>query len=163
MARHRRIVTVVRAGRSGVLGDASEPTPFRWGEIAWPLNPDDPERTALSPGEVSWRFYTLTDDAELGAYVAERYGDVAGRAAGMHATATIDLVHVLEGRVALVLDDDTVELVPGDLVVQQAAAHAWRLVQSPVRLSVVMIGVAPGSSVAPAPGVLPHPTSPRKF
>jgi quercetin dioxygenase-like cupin family protein len=145
MADHRRIVTGLRAGRSAILHDAPAPARFRWGEIAWPLEPGDPDRTALAPGEVSWRLYTLTGDAELGAYVAARYG----RAAGMHETPTVDLVHVLEGRVALVLDEDTVELGPGDLVVQQATAHAWRILEDPVRLSVVMIGVP--SCPRPAP------------
>jgi uncharacterized cupin superfamily protein len=144
MALHRRIVTVADAGRSAILRDAAPPAPFRWGEVAWPLAPDDPDRTALAPGEVSWRFYTLSGEAELGAYVAERYG----RAAGMHQTPTVDLVHVLEGRVALVLDEATVELGRGDLVVQQATAHAWRILEGPVRLSVVMIGVPSSAHLA---------------
>ncbi len=97
----------------------------------------------LSPGEVSWRVYTLPSGEQLDAYIAERYGDRAEQRAGFHATPTIDFVQVLEGRVALVLDEATIELGPGDLVVQQATAHAWRTLEGPVRLSVLMLGVEP--------------------
>jgi mannose-6-phosphate isomerase-like protein (cupin superfamily) len=139
----KRIVTVVRDGRSTVLSGGTEMTPFRWGSIVWPLRPDDPARTSLSPGEISWRQYTLPSDDELDAYVEEHYRDRPDARAGVHATPTIDFVQVLEGRVALVLDDQTVELGPGDLVVQQATAHAWRVLEGPVRLSVLMLGIEP--------------------
>ncbi len=123
-----------------MLEACGPPTAFRWGAVLWPPQPDQPNRTALAPGEISWRLYTLTDDAALDRYVAERYGDTDRRTAGMHRTPTIDLVLVLEGRLELVLDEGTVELGPGDTVVQQAAAHAWRVLEPPVRMSVVMIG-----------------------
>jgi mannose-6-phosphate isomerase-like protein (cupin superfamily) len=45
---------------------------------------------------------------------------------GMH-TVTIDFEYVLSGRVVLELDDGaTVELGPGDTVVQNGTRHAWR-------------------------------------
>jgi mannose-6-phosphate isomerase-like protein (cupin superfamily) len=137
----KRIVTVVREGRSTVLSSATEMTPFRWGSIVWPLRTDDPDRTTLAPGEISWRQYTLPCNDELDAYVAEHYRDRPDDRAGVHATPTIDFVQVLEGRVALELDEQTVELGPGDLVVQQATAHAWRVLEGPVRLSVLMVGI----------------------
>jgi quercetin dioxygenase-like cupin family protein len=137
----KRVVTVVSDGRSVVLRSDAEATPFRWGSVVWPLHPEDPDRTSLRPGEVSWRMYTLPSDQELDAYIAERYHAEGGGRAGMHATPTIDYIQVLEGRVSLVLDEDTVELEPGDLVVQQGTAHAWRVREGPVRLSVLMIGV----------------------
>jgi quercetin dioxygenase-like cupin family protein len=136
----KRIVTVVSNGRSAVLRGGPEPTPFRWGRVVWPLEPEDPDNTRLAPGEVSWRQYTLPADEELDAYIAKTYGEGRDRT-GMHSTPTIDFVQVLEGRVALVLDEETVELGPGDFVVQQATAHAWRVLQGPVRLSTLMIGV----------------------
>jgi mannose-6-phosphate isomerase-like protein (cupin superfamily) len=139
----QRIVTVNRDGRSAVLETGDGLTPFRWGSVVWPLRPEDPNRTALAPGEVSWRLYTLPSSEELDAYVAERYGEHGDARAGMHTTQTIDFVQVLEGRVALVLDEGTVELGPGDCVVQQATPHAWRVLQAPVRLNTLMIGVEP--------------------
>jgi mannose-6-phosphate isomerase-like protein (cupin superfamily) len=137
----KRIVTSIgEDGRSRVLRSAGDPVPFTWGEVAWPARPDDPNRTALAPGEVSWRLYTLPSSEELDAYVAKAYGHAGDGRAGMHTTPTIDFVYVLEGRVALVLDEETVELGPGDCVVQQATAHAWRVLEGPVRLSTLMIG-----------------------
>jgi hypothetical protein len=44
---------------------------------------------------------------------------------GMHRTATIDYVMLLEGRVTLLLDEGEVELEPFDVVVQRATNHAW--------------------------------------
>ena len=139
----KRIVTVDRGGRSAVLETGDGPTPFQWGSVLWPLAPDDPDRTTLAPGEVSWRLYTLPSNQELDAYIAERYGGHGEARTGMHATPTIDFVQVLEGCVALVLDEQTVELGPGDCVVQQGTPHAWRVLQAPVRLNTLMIGVQP--------------------
>jgi quercetin dioxygenase-like cupin family protein len=140
----RRIVTVNdHEGRSAVLRSETDGTPFRWGSIVWPLAPPQPDSTQLAPGELSWRQYTLPSDEELDAYVTETYGADGQRGTGMHTTPTIDFVQVLEGRVALVLDHETIELGPGDCVVQQSTAHAWRVVEAPVRLSTLMIGVSP--------------------
>lgn len=142
----RRVVTFNDgSGRSSVLATGSDGTPFRWGSVVWPLSPAGAGSTALSPGEVRWAQYTLPTDEELDAYVAQTYG--AGHHAGMHTTSTIDFVQVLEGRVALVLDTETVELGAGDVVVQQATAHAWRVLEPPVRLSTLMIGLRPADKL----------------
>jgi mannose-6-phosphate isomerase-like protein (cupin superfamily) len=46
---------------------------------------------------------------------------------GMHTTATVDFEYVVSGRCVLELDDGaTVELGPGDTVVQNGTRHAWR-------------------------------------
>jgi hypothetical protein len=45
----------------------------------------------------------------------------------MHVTATIDYALLLDGELWLELDDsETVHLVAGDIVVQQATRHGWR-------------------------------------
>ncbi|HLM29683.1 MAG TPA: cupin domain-containing protein, partial [Acidimicrobiales bacterium] len=61
---------------------------------------------------------------------------------GMHTTITIDFEYVLSGRVVLELDDGaTVELGPGDTVVQNGTRHAWRNpFDEPATLVVVLIG-----------------------
>lgn len=61
---------------------------------------------------------------------------------GMHRTPTVDYVTVVKGKVVLELDDGkTVELHPGDTVVQQGARHAWRNPGSePATISVVLLG-----------------------
>lgn len=46
---------------------------------------------------------------------------------GMHTTATVDYEYIVSGRVVLELDDGaTLELGPGDTVVQNGTRHAWR-------------------------------------
>ena len=61
--------------------------------------------------------------------------------AGLHRTATVDLVVVLAGRVRLELDDGTVELAPGDTLVQDGTRHAWRNPHAePCVLAIVLIG-----------------------
>lgn len=62
---------------------------------------------------------------------------------GLHGTATLDLVTVVAGRVDLRLPDGRTErLVPGDVVVQGGAVHAWRNPgPDPLVLNVVMLGI----------------------
>ncbi len=48
-----------------------------------------------------------------------------GRPAGFHRTQTIDYGVLIEGELHLRLDDDTVVMRPGDVVIQRGTAHAW--------------------------------------
>jgi mannose-6-phosphate isomerase-like protein (cupin superfamily) len=50
---------------------------------------------------------------------------VAGRHPLMHRTESIDYGVVIEGKLVLLLDDEEVELNPGDVVVQRGTIHAW--------------------------------------
>jgi mannose-6-phosphate isomerase-like protein (cupin superfamily) len=43
----------------------------------------------------------------------------------MHRTRTLDYAVVLSGEIEMMLDNSTVHLKPGDVVVQQATNHAW--------------------------------------
>ena len=43
----------------------------------------------------------------------------------MHRTRSVDYAIVLSGEIELMLDDTTVTLRPGDVIVQQATNHAW--------------------------------------
>lgn len=63
-------------------------------------------------------------------------------APGMHTTNTVDFEYVVSGRVILELDDGaTVELGPGDTVVQNGTRHAWRNPFSePCRMIVFTVG-----------------------
>lgn len=59
---------------------------------------------------------------------------------GWHTTRTIDYGIILSGRVELGLDEGWTELEPGDVVVQRATRHAWRLVgDEPCRIAWVLI------------------------
>lgn len=61
---------------------------------------------------------------------------------GMHTTATVDVEYVISGRCVLELDDGaTVELGPGDTVVQNGTRHAWRNpFAEPCVMFVVLVG-----------------------
>jgi mannose-6-phosphate isomerase-like protein (cupin superfamily) len=61
---------------------------------------------------------------------------------GMHTTATIDYEYIVSGRVVLELDDGaTVELGPGDTVIQNGTRHAWRNpFDEPCVVVVVLVG-----------------------
>ena len=73
---------------------------------------------------------------------------------GFHRTETIDFVMILEGDLTLELDDGSVDLHPGDCVVQQGTRHAWRnRSDRPVRMAAVMVsphGVPPIEPVRPS-------------
>ena len=47
------------------------------------------------------------------------------RAMGMHRTESVDYALVLEGEIALLLDDTETHLKAGDMVVMQGTYHAW--------------------------------------
>jgi mannose-6-phosphate isomerase-like protein (cupin superfamily) len=87
------------------------------------------------PGGSCLRIFTFLPDTgeaydpETLAAAAARFdtGDaMEADAPGMHTTATIDYGVVLSGRITLELDAGTVDLGPGDVVVQRATRHAWR-------------------------------------
>ena len=59
---------------------------------------------------------------------------------GMHRTATLDFIVVVEGRVRLILDQDERVLGPGDVVVQRGTNHAWACVgEVPALLCAILI------------------------
>jgi mannose-6-phosphate isomerase-like protein (cupin superfamily) len=61
---------------------------------------------------------------------------------GMHTTATVDYEFVVSGRAVLELDDgSTVEVGPGDAVIQNGTRHAWRNpYDEPCQMVVVLVG-----------------------
>lgn len=88
-------------------------------------------------------------DLDLAAAFAEMEAALPGMAAhmepdnpGMHTTDTVDYEYVVSGRVILELDDGaTVELGPGDTVIQNGTRHAWRNpYEEPCQMVVVLVG-----------------------
>jgi mannose-6-phosphate isomerase-like protein (cupin superfamily) len=75
------------------------------------------------------------DDAKLAAMDPKLMMNIAGSDApgrGVpvtnpleHRTRTVDYAIVMSGEIDMMLDDKTVHLKPGDVVVQQATNHAW--------------------------------------
>ncbi len=99
----------------------------RIGTLYPPGRPDTPAESAIVNDIGRW---SAGDAMESG-----NSGDE-----GWHTTDTIDYGIVLSGRVELGLDHGWVELGPGDVVVQRATRHAWKLLgDEPCRIAWVLI------------------------
>jgi len=62
----------------------------------------------------------------------------------MHRTETIDYVIVISGEVEMDLDDSTVKLVAGDVMVQRGTNHAWvNRSGKPARVAFVLVDAVP--------------------
>lgn len=63
---------------------------------------------------------------------------------GMHATPTVDYVIMMEGSIALTLEDGGETIINrGDVVVQCGALHGWRNVtDTPATMAIVLVGAA---------------------
>jgi len=132
-----------------------------WGGDSAPTFPDAGEplpHHEYFPPVGGFRFGTFTvagrgarlrEDLDLAAAVADLDAQLPGLsgymepdAPGMHTTPTVDFEYVVSGRVVLELDDGvTVELGPGDTVVQNGTRHAWRNpYDEPCTLVVFIVG-----------------------
>jgi len=132
-----------------------------WGGDAVSVFPDDgalPANPQYFPAVGGFRFSMFTvppsSDAppdgttpeEIGAELEEKLPGLAAHmepdAPGMHTTDTIDFEYVISGRAVLELDDGvSVELGPGDTVVQNGTRHAWRNpFDEPCRMVVFLVG-----------------------
>ena len=138
-----------------------------WGIDELPHFPDSGARqplTSISPGVGAVRFVQIivppSGDQPLtvapGQQRRESMRTVPGAAPGVHFTASVDFLVVIEGEVWLELPDGVeVHLRPGDSVVQNGTAHAWRNHGThTARVGVVAIGTphdgaAARSAVAP--------------
>lgn len=88
---------------------------------------DPPSEEAIAADLERWDMADAMEEGESGEQ-------------GWHTTQTIDYGIILSGRVELGLDDGWVELRPGDVVVQRATRHAWRLVgDEPCRIAWILI------------------------
>ena len=128
---YRRVVTGVGAdGRSTVLIDGPVPPEGTWvaegqqGAQPWLVeripvdlgNPRDPiAGHALAelppPGGAFFRIFTWQP----------------GVGWPMHRTPTVDFLVVVSGRLELILETGSVNLGPGDCLVQRGTQHAWRV------------------------------------
>jgi len=67
-----------------------------------------------------------------------------GIASEMHRTETIDYIAVLDGEIDMDMDDSTVKLRAGDIMVQRGTHHAWvNRGAAPARLAIVLIDAKP--------------------
>lgn len=148
----RRLVTGCdAAGRSRVISDG--PAPRATAIELWQTHPAQPlgsdpgaAEPALNPppGATQWRIIDIPPYAVLQEYL--RRGIAHHDERGFHCTDTIDYIYILEGSIALVLDEGEVMLHPGDCVVQRRTNHLWRNDgAAPVRILAMMTGVVPQS------------------
>lgn len=70
----------------------------------------------------------------------------------MHRTDTLDYVIALEGEIEMLLDDSSVTLHAGDILVQQGTIHAWaNRTERHARLAIVLVDAVPlGDGFPPA-------------
>jgi hypothetical protein len=66
-----------------------------------------------SPGSFKWMYYLRPPASEAASHL------------GMHVTRTIDFNFVVSGHQQCILDEDTVELEQGDVIIIKAANHRW--------------------------------------
>jgi len=62
----------------------------------------------------------------------------------MHRTETLDYAIVLSGELDMDMDDSTVKLKAGDIVIQRGAHHSWvNRSNAPARIAFIMIDANP--------------------
>jgi quercetin dioxygenase-like cupin family protein len=67
-----------------------------------------------------------------------------GNTPAMHRTESIDYVIVLAGEVEMDMDDSTVKLKAGDILIQRGTNHAWaNRSNAPAKIAVVLIDAKP--------------------
>jgi hypothetical protein len=146
----KRVVTGVNAqGRSYVV--SSDPLPDTGYQQIWEVDPKllgrwiaavDPKTAAhtIEPPPGSSRWVLATIPPESAGRDAPRGAPVPGLDEhGFHTTRTVDYDLILQGPLVLLLDEGSVALETGDLVVQQATRHAWRAPgPNPARLLAVL-------------------------
>lgn len=105
-------ITKVKRGKSGFLthlwNTKATPADIRTG-TAIDDPGDEPHITAPPPG--GSRFVIIDYPP--------------GNGGTMHRTETLDYVIVLEGEIDMVMDDSTVHLGTGDVLIQRGTNHAW--------------------------------------
>jgi mannose-6-phosphate isomerase-like protein (cupin superfamily) len=177
----RRVVTEVDAkGRSMWSSDGRPPSMVAapdgtgvadvWALDAAPATPADGSDSLGEgfpleppPGGLTWRIIRLPAPDPRAPreqqFLAVPGREPTGGKRGMHATDTLDLMTVLDGRIELEVEDGSVRLGPGDTVVQRGTEHRWRVLDgAPCTYSVVMLRPDPGAAPWPAADLAPRPT-----
>jgi quercetin dioxygenase-like cupin family protein len=136
------VAGVGQDGRAVVLSDG--PPAFckdtQGVEIADLWRFEGPPRVMTDGGDASldeWKLWT----PDVGGF-AWRVVRFTSANPELHATPTIDLVTILDGRIDLILEDEPVRLEVGDSAVIQGCLHGWRLIEEePCTMLAVMVRV----------------------
>jgi quercetin dioxygenase-like cupin family protein len=145
----RRVVTghdandVAKVMLDGPAGHARRPNAGMWTRMLWCT---DATPADIAAGETFEDMGTRTlgiapplNGSRLSVLDFE-----PGNAPFMHRTETIDYVIVLEGELDMDMDDSTVKLKAGDVVVQRGTNHSWvNRGTRPARAAFVLIDAKP--------------------
>jgi mannose-6-phosphate isomerase-like protein (cupin superfamily) len=81
------------------------------------------------------------DSGSADSRIADAAAHLEADRPGMHRTKTMDFIILMEGRCTVELDDETVTLNPGDVLIQSGTIHAWfNPFDEPCRFMAVMVG-----------------------
>ncbi|QIB65063.1 cupin domain-containing protein [Kineobactrum salinum] len=135
-----------------------------WGadkEMVYPDSGDEPQYAGFYPNRGGFRCLECSippdtvaetalvndagaDETALGELETKMPGlatVMSGEDPGMHRTATVDMVLIVDGQCILRLDEEEVALGVGDLVIQSGTRHAWgNPYDRPCRFLAVTIG-----------------------
>jgi len=154
----RRIVTGHDAGKvakvlmDGPAGNVKFPAPGTASCTVW-CTDETPADVAVGERieDFGARELTIPPPAN-----GSRFGIVdfaPGNARFMHRTETIDYVIVMAGEIDMDMDDSTVKLKAGDVMVQRGTNHAWvNRGQTTARVAFVLIDAKPLGIGKPIPG-----------
>lgn len=145
----RKIITGNVEGRSRIIVDETIAQDAMFSMI-WDTTPENPlgdkpkptenAKPDIARGHSSWRVIALPPEPVMREYLEKGIPGLDER--GFHITDTIDYIVVLDGAVMLALDDEEVELQPGDVVVQRQTHHAWfNRNDFTIRLLCLLVGV----------------------
>ena len=152
----RRVVTGhTPEGKATVLFDSAldtrETRPGAASRVIWttkglPADNDDPSDAALRPVGTSEHDGTVFRIVHYAPGVTPRN----------HRTSSVDYAVVLSGAIDMVLDDETVHLAVGDVLVQRGTIHNWvNNGSEPCVIAFVLVGANPatrGGAALPAIG-----------
>jgi hypothetical protein len=157
-----RSVVILDGGPSSQIGDLNLGGLFEiWEDAAsGPLDPrrhDDlgATRPVLGPrpGNVQVRWFMVqplpegVPKPQLDAAMRARFADFDGshhivdqtRHPGMHETASLDVICLLQGDASLILEGAETRLKPGQVVIQRSTNHAWQAHGGPALFLAVLI------------------------
>jgi mannose-6-phosphate isomerase-like protein (cupin superfamily) len=138
----RRVVTGLDAqGRSTVLFDDRVPlggTSLIWSSDTIPV---DNSARADTAGPFTYEVFSSPGSTFL---VTEMQPGATAAGPLMHATDTLDHLVVLKGRVRLHLERGSVDVGPGDCIVDRGVVHGWQVIgEEPLVMTNVLVPAAP--------------------
>jgi len=142
----RRVVTGLDAeGRSAILFDDRRPIAYPGAQLVWRCRTSPADNSGGEDAGAAPFDSAVVRDREGTAFAIFHFKPEDGLIGpGMHATDTVDYVVVLRGRIEFVTETGTVELGPGDVLVDRGVSHGWRAVgDEPAMTAVVMAPAKP--------------------